>query len=477
MTAKAQREEVPSSVLSFLRDRVDKDQKQFWSLLEEWYRDEDGSWFASWGGFFFPQQWVDLQAVSFKGDANFVNTFFPRFTRFGGSTFEGDAYFREAEFREGADFGMASFAGDVVFEKTLFHTGTDFQNVTVQRGAYFVKARFAEGLKWHGNEFEGDMKFVECFVEGDHSFLHDNHFRGETSFEESRFAGTLEFLWCDFDGETSFAKLEVPGLRFLGPSVGGEVKLAVRLLQGFPLEIARAGSARPSGVGPTGQARISFGAMSLHPVVLRSLDAGAMRFKDASDLEHISLYDVTWPRRGLGYRLADEDDLEAKEIDYPPSPAEVERLYRGLRKNREDQNDRVGAHRWYFAEMEVGRKHGGKLSLRWLARTFYRHTSGYGLSAARPLAFLLLIILVGCLALSISNTAVCLLTNAAASAPKCATVGQVVVLVLRSVFFQSPQEGVVLSGVLANIVWIMVRIGGAAMLLFLGIAFRNQVAR
>ena len=50
-------------------------------------------------------------------------------------------------------------------------------------------------------------------------------------------------------------------------------------------------------------------------------------------------------------------------------------------------------------------------------------------------------------------------------------------LALLAIFLQSPPSGVVFFGVLGQVVWLLLRVTGAAMLLSIGVAFRNQVSR
>jgi hypothetical protein len=181
-----------------------------------------------------------------------------------------------------------------------------------------------------------------------------------------------------------------------------------------------------------------------------------------------------WPRheRARGYRIADEDDLEdPKIVGERPSPEEVERLYTALRKNHEDRNDRYGAHEWYWSEMEFGRRH-AHTRLTYLARTFYRLTSDYGLSALRPACSLLAALSAAFCLYLISWKGIC-----PVSGGSCVGWVENVKVVLLAVFLQPPPQGIALEGVAANVVWIILRVFGAAMLISIGVAFRNQVAR
>ena len=110
---------------------------------------------------------------------------------------------------------------------------------------------------------------------------------------------------------------------------------------------------------------------------------------------------MTWPYRDGYRRIADDA------VGSVTPRAEIERIYRELRKNREDVGDRVDSHEWYVSEMETGRLAAGRGSLKWIARTFYRSISNYGLSVLRPVIVLALAIAVGWLASATANLMLC----------------------------------------------------------------------
>jgi hypothetical protein len=230
--------------------------------------------------------------------------------------------------------------------------------------------------------------------------------------------------------------------------------------------------------------RFTFGDCSLANVELRSLDlrfsgSGVIRLADADDIESLALRDVQWPKTANRRRTADEADLDSDTLGprEKPSPGEVERVYRGLRKNLEDRGDRVGAHDWYFSEMEVGRIHADSFSLKRVARGFYKATSNYGLSAARP-AFWLCVAVVIALGLFSLGAGWCPARPAAdPTVSVCVGLEDRLQVGLLAVFLQAPPSGIAMSGALGQIVWLLLRIAGAAMLISIGIAFRNQVAR
>jgi hypothetical protein len=450
---RAQKVPVSEDDLEFFRRKdPNKDPELFWQLLRDWYQDDsDGSWHAEWAHFFFPSSpaifgantsEAGLSPGRFNGEANFFGTTFAG-VNFSWITFTGDAI-----------FSNATFDGDALFHGASFNRVADFSETT---------------------------------------------FRSDANFSSTTFFGWTQFSKATFEREASFssAKLKDNG----------------RLL------IVEAGNS-PGPNGPMGPAEIRFYGTSMAAVELERLDGGEIRFREAIDIEKLSISDVKWPIQGSGHRVADEDDLEVslksadKRADTAgdgPTWQQVERIYRSLRKNHEDRNDRVGAHKWYYAEMEIGRRYptreqrragaaeqkrtqmaqerpgfvsrtSGRLAerypMRHFARNFYKWTSNYGLSAIRPAVWLLSIALVAFGLFMTPSPEVCpALEKMRAGVQVCAGAEDVAKTVLLAIFFQPVPDGLVFVGFTGQAVWLLIRLIGAAMLLSIGVAFRNQVAR
>jgi uncharacterized protein YjbI with pentapeptide repeats len=511
--AGVQEEEVPEDVVAFLKkDDPQKDDSHFWRLLREWYLDEaSGTWHADWAGFHFPGD-ADFSEATFSGDADFSGATFSGYASFmatfsaaadfSEATFSGDATFFTATFSGDATFFMATFSGAATFiEATFsgdadfsarFSGAADFSGATFSGGADFPRATFS-GYASFTATFSGDADFSRATFSGYASFIgatFSGHadfiqetFSGDADFSEATFSGDADFSGATFSGDADFSGATFSGdTRFVQTVVETYLRLGVRPTSGGSLVIDRVGAARGEETGLWPPTVIDFGAMSLARVELRSLDASKLRFRAAFDLERAVFVDVKWPReddredrRPL---LPEEADLERLSKEDRKSQAiEVERIYRGIRRNFEDHGARVAAHDWYFSEMEVGKHYAPRLLTR-LARRFYKATSNYGLSALRPLVVLAIAILIALSLFSVPNDQICPVKGVAATGSvSCVGWADRMEVVLLAIFLQSPPDGVSLPGPLSVLLWLLLRVTGAATLVSLAVAFRNQVAR
>jgi hypothetical protein len=87
--------------------------------------------------------------------------------------------------------------------------------------------------------------------------------------------------------------------------------------------------------------------------------------------------------------------LASKPADPSGDPQDVARLYRALRKNREDSKDEPGGADFYYGEMEMRRAAARFPGAEWLLLNAYWMLSGYGLRAWRAFASLTLLLLIG----------------------------------------------------------------------------------
>jgi hypothetical protein len=180
-----------------------------------------------------------------------------------------------------------------------------------------------------------------------------------------------------------------------------------------------------------------------------------------SQLERLALFDVKWPHAQGTRWVADDAESPGGNEGAAVTPFELERIYRGLRKNREDVGDRVDAHAWPVSEMETGRKAAPFRSLRRIARECYRVSSNYGLSVGRPVPWLLLLCGLGWLLLSVRVNGMCHVEEIHATCVGWAGASRVA---LRAVFLQGVPDGVRLSGTASDLVWVFLRLTGATML-------------
>lgn len=473
----AQQEEVPKEVVEFFKSPGNAEEPdRFMQLLADWYRDsEESVWLADWADFHFPDR-AFFASTSFLPDADFSGATFEKKLVFVGTSFRGAARFSNSIFNEGlhaygftrfgeTDFAFATFRQDAIFHDVEFEEKADFSHaafqalairqVTLHGDGVFRGATFSEGLHLEDVAFGADADFTRTSM-------------ARLGFDVVAVAGEvrLEPL-LDREGSAILSRVGRDVVRPDRPP--GPRRLAVRR-PGESLEV-------------TGPAAIRMSGLSLGQVELRSLDASELRLRGSRDAEKLTWLDVRWPQVRDGYRLADEDDIERalrKEKARRPRRGadqrrveQVEQIYRGLRRNLEERGDRVGAHRWYFAEMEIGRRYSRHVFTR-VARGFYRWTSGYGLSAIRAGVAFAMVALIAFLLFMVPWAGICPLDRTGGS---CVGWQGAIKAVLMAVSLQSPPDEIDLAGFAGNLVWLFARFGGAAMLVSIGVAFRNQIAR
>lgn len=491
MAVRADREDVPEELLAFFQNMdPDRDAERFWEQLRTWYQDADGSWVARWRDFVFPA--ADFTSATFSGIADFCGATFSGEANFRSAAFSGEANFVSATFSSGAVFDAATFSLDARFDHVTF-TGpvwfgavfsrkAGFSYTTFSDQVMFVHATFSGEASFHtatfvhhhvdfqGATFSDDAKFDFATFSGDAHFG-EVTFASRASFSATTFSGRAIFRWAAFLGPGWFDHAKISNIMDMYGCRINDLSLGLVVSDGGRLLI-EGDCGIPASHSPT----IAFGRMSLERVRLAGVTAASIRFRNARDIDKVSIESgVIWPGENRSRpRVADEEELNEESERRIPA-TELERIYRALRKNFEEQSDRVRAHGWYRAEMEVGRKQ-APWRFRRLARSLYWASSDYGLSWMRPLAWLAGTIVVATVLFAAPWTLSCV----KATSPRglsCAGLSQAIEVALRAAFQQSPQDSVFVEGLLVTTVWLLVRIVSAAMLLSFGIAFRNQVAR
>jgi uncharacterized protein YjbI with pentapeptide repeats len=423
-------------------------------------------------------QLCSLRACTFLGHADFFLANFRQRLLLRAARFEAQLRCAQAQmgdgieamgalFEDNVDFRKSSIRGDVIFTNAQFKKGVTFGQATVLGNADFERTVVRGHSMFGRTRFIGEfVNFARATLHGFANF-HEATFNTNLDFGRTRFLGVADFHDSRLSGQCLFVEAQVANRLFLGFSRSNESRIVLSNIGCHP-----ANATNPL---PSGAPEIHMGPMPLDGVELRSLDASRARLKHASNIESIVLQDVSWPQTKYGFRLADEDDLRAPSTN-PPSAFEVERIYRSLRKNHEDQSDKVGGHRWYFSEMEIGRSTAPIKSLRRLARAFYKHTSQYGLSAIRPFMILIAIALAAVLVYLLPNQLVCPLVEVGDN-QLCAGAKTAFRVVALGASFQGQPGDVLLEGPYAQLVWLLLRLAAGTMLLSVGVAFRNQVIR
>jgi uncharacterized protein YjbI with pentapeptide repeats len=503
---RAETETVDERHLDLFRSRDPaKDAEAFWKLLRHWYRDPDGSsWLADWNEFVFPLEpgggpsdVVNFEECVFEKRPCLFRTKFPRVT-FRSSHFGSDVVLAETDF-EWADLSNCTIGGSVVFSPG--YTGDlKMARADIQGGLSFPSgfgggswagsldatgARFAGPVEWSGETTQRNVSFQDATFESSVR-IYGSTFGGRVNFDGARFQSTLDLSHNLFGSGVSlggamlghaFIRDCVVGSDLsLGASVTESLRLASLHSRWEPPEV-HGHFAWEDGGRRFGAPNVRFGTMSLARVVLQNLTADEFRFAGAADIESIGLFDVAFPTstKGVGaprHVVADEKDFNDKVVG-APTTFELERIYRGLRRHREGQGDRVGSHHWYLSEMEIGRKTSARPLTRW-ARTFYKVTSDYGLSALRPALWLFAALIAAFMLFSVSILDLCPTMGGGA---QCAGWAVRLRVIMLTIFFQPLPDGVAFPGLAGLSVWLLLRLFGVAMLLSIGVAFRNQISR
>ncbi|MFD7533220.1 pentapeptide repeat-containing protein [Streptomyces sp. NPDC059849] len=384
--------------------------------------------------------------ASFSGDTRFVGVSFSGAARFGGASFSGDAWFVGASFSGTARFGGAVFGGAARFDRAEFGADARFHNARFKGPANFAKARFRGMGRFGEAVFSGAVEF------GGTSFADTARFAG-ARFDAAPHLGPLvcgrllnlsaAVFTEPVTIEAAAAEIACRRTRWESTAILRLRHARVDLTDGRPTQpIAVVGQFTPFASVPA----LAEQALGSDPVVrvasIRGVDASMLTLADLNlaecvftgalhldqlRLEGLSVFGTTpggrrtrgpvpfrWTRRQVIEEERQWRALPGRAASArrgwgapPPDPGAVPGLaslttvYRQLRKAREDSKDEPGAADFYYGEMEM-RRHsfGFRRAERWLLQAYWA-LSGYGLRAARALAWLVTAMIVSVFALTL----------------------------------------------------------------------------
>jgi len=290
-------------------------------------------------------------AATFKGNANLNRATFTQEAEFSCATFTQEAYFGDATFEGAVNFVDARFTGVAYFGDATFEGRVSFRSARFAEEAYFAAATFTQEADFNAARFKGKANFRGAT------------FTQEADFSYATFTQEADFSDATFTGKTMFNHARFRGRTFFSSSQGDNG--SSKSLPGFELDF------RQVTIEP------------LDAISFRDVDLRRWRFL-GTDLRKVEFANVTWPRKGGRFRVYDEDvKLEEGETR---AYAHIERLYRQLKQNYEDQKDYERASDFHYGEKEMRRanKKGSPRGLR-LLLTLYWLLSGYGERWVRPL--------------------------------------------------------------------------------------------
>lgn len=235
-------------------------------------------------------------------------------------------FFKTREFSKPVNFENAIFMGEANFHKAIFN----FAN--------FSMVIFKELVDFRGATFWGEANFSWAT------------FEKEANFYKTTFIKEANFLRVKIYGWMSF--------REINPPADVNNQLLFKAIFNFP-EIS------PKAV-----------------LVLRDLSLAHISF-EGSDLRRIEFQHVKWHHYRSRQTIYDEILLRESEKKYPSASCtnyygEVERLYRNLKINYENQGDFKNSGDFHYGEMEMHRR---ASKWRWFPfywNNLYRVLSGYG---------------------------------------------------------------------------------------------------
>jgi uncharacterized protein YjbI with pentapeptide repeats len=393
---------------------------------------------------------ADFTGATFVGPVDFSNVRFGT-AIFRAATFEGDAMFAGSHFDHKADFACTTFEGKALFERAEFGCEAIFEfieppkegpedepdeaqagsEVTFADWADFRRVRFKAGAVFGGARFRSRARFVGASF-GSRARPSGGSFVG-ASFSAARTFGPmiawgpLTFDRVAFDApvrirlsapevtcrdaqfrarttmEIRFARVDLSDSEFVLPSVAGGFGVAFpeeEYLYGWDWHLA--GWIEANGEGGCKPRISSLDRANVGSLTLSSVDLTACRFGGAHNLDGLRFEGADFPTIRNVWRFHRSAVWE--ELRLPGNkPAEAERIarvYRALRKGREDNKDEPGAADFYYGEMEMRRKARRRRKetgsakrtsrIEWLVLWAYKLVSGYGLRSSRALGALVL---------------------------------------------------------------------------------------
>ncbi|MHC4309768.1 MAG: pentapeptide repeat-containing protein [Planctomycetota bacterium] len=313
---------------------------------------------------------VTFRTAKFSGVAKFGQTIFSGAANFGFAVFSGAAHFGRSNFYKEAKFDWVKFYAGAHFDKAEFFGKPEFWQARFCKGSSFTKSEFSKGASFRWVKFSEDANFSIAT------------FSGTTHFEGAVFKGNVRFLETSFLGRTIFLGREE--LQFCGVNVDFvEVNI-----QPPDALVFRDADLRRSLFKGTRLRKVEFTGVQW-PVI-----HGRFTFK------RFGVYDEIVPTE------AEMSEAKTKEKnDKSRSWHHIERLYRDLKKNYEDQGDHERAGHFHYGEKETRRKNPQTGPMLRLFLYVYWLISGYGERYFLPVfcaAVLLILCTLGYLALGIA---------------------------------------------------------------------------
>ncbi|WP_309113137.1 pentapeptide repeat-containing protein [Saccharothrix sp.] len=314
----------------------------------------------------------------------------------------------------------STFSGPLTLDRLRSTGRVEVRDVTFEDAVSFHSGSYADAVVFHNVEFQREVTFDSAEFGGPVTFR-DVRFLGPVSFRGARFGDRLRFEHVRFDGAVDF-DIEVRHLALVNTTFAVQASL---VLGNADVVVERSRFAAPVTLDSRSTCRIrSLAGTDATNLTLAMVDLGVCALSDVYNLDKLRVeaaafpeaphrlrFSRRWPwvlKRSKRRIVAEEAMVRARSApaDWAPllqgfsAPArpvyanDVARVYRQLRKAREDAKDEPNAADFYYGEMEMRRRATPRHSAEGLILRLYWLTSGYGLRGLRSVACLVVLLLV-----------------------------------------------------------------------------------
>jgi len=367
---------------------------------------------ADFGGATF-SKWANFGDATFSERADLGRATFIKEADFGGATFTGEVGFRDATFRERAIFGDATFNERADFGRATFRERANFGGATFRERANFGDATFSKEAGFRKSTFTGEVGFRDATFRERANF-YDATFTKEADFFDATFTKEADFLDATFTEGANFPLATFSkGATFWGTIFeNGNVLFILSKFFGRTLFFGRKDKKNSEKTIPIFRdVKVDFRNADINPpnvVIFRDADLSHCKFQ-GTRVDKIEFTGVKWTKIPVkfGYSrigICDEkvllESIKSKKKNRNKDKDElnwehIERVYRDLKKNHEENRDYERAGDFHYGEKEMRRKNPDTPRIHRYFLHLYCWLSGYGERYLRPL-FWAAVLLIAC---------------------------------------------------------------------------------
>lgn len=437
---------------------------------------------ADFGGAYLGEK-SQMMKVHFAAPPTFLGASFGPRARLTQWFVEGDLNMRSAHFLGAASLRDAEVTGNLILSYANFEGTIDLGGVHIGKSAYLGNLAINGAERFGPLHVEGSLDLQRAIIRSACAFVLS---ASDIDLTEARFAAP--------------ARISIGGGDVMMERVESEARLVLTTPQ-------------PIGVKMSPPRLLSVRGSDLDAVVVSGFDVRPLRFAGAEGIDGLriesgSAFEYA-PRGPRTHRevIAEEHSMRSahggdnwdppatrdEAIGHTPTvgTAELSRIYRGLRKAREDIRDAPGAADFYYGEMEMRRFQAREELRRWqgfgpwalhagsyLLLELYRLCGGYGVRPSRPLVLFAILTMLAAIWVDAGGLIQHLVTGAGASQPKtvAADFGQCLIFVLRSALLL-PTSTEVRAGSGAEWIQIAARVLGPLLIGLFAFGMRARVHR